>query len=233
MAYKLPLKTINRWLVKYGGKKQLYIKDVFNDLVWIYLINANLRDSDSGNNYYRKFDECSNSIKEIYNHMNEEIAEDDAGTADLDNDIKNIVFDPDYVALYLDDSMINYLTSGEKYVPKNKKTYISIGLALGMIVKDLDIYLKMMGYAPLDGTCLEEGLLINALEKWEGEHPLQRKFKEKYFDGNDEIKLDKQDEKQVVNDMLGLRNDLKEIYEAFPKSAYNKETTTKFPYMNE
>ena len=33
MACKLPLETINRWIVKYGGKRKLYVKDVLNDLV--------------------------------------------------------------------------------------------------------------------------------------------------------------------------------------------------------
>ena len=134
---------------------------------------------------------------------------------------------------YLDDSMINYITSGVKYVPKNKKTHISIGLALGMTIDDLDIYLKMMGYASLDGTYLEEGLLINFLEKWEESHPLQRAFKNKYIYNKLDADFKMSDEIQAINDMLKLRSEIKEMYENFLETSPNKTKNKKFPYMND
>ena len=149
---------------------------------------------------------------------------------------------------YLDDSMINYLsgysdsinsydksrgcrTSSIKHVPKNKKAHISICLALGMTVEEIDKYLEMMGYAPLDGIDRHEGPLINILKKWDDMHPLQRKYKEKYITGNSDMELSGREELRAVNEMLQLRSDLKEIYEGNnPNNEGKKET---FPYMND
>lgn len=283
MAYKRSLKTINRWLVKYGGKRKLYSKDMLGDLIWIYLINSNYSDTSSDINYYKKFDECREAVEEIYLKMSEEISEESINTLELDESAGNIVFDAEYINLrkfvrenmdafttaynkpkkylnlfidnilrvknanrtkektwtlntlrgYLDDSMINYITSGAKYVPKNKKTHISIGLALGMTIDDLDKYLGMLGYASLDGTCLEEGLLINFLEKWEEVHPMQRRFKDKYLDGNTSVELKMCDELQAVNEMLKLRSEIKEMYEVFQNNSPDKNKLKKFPYMND
>lgn len=131
---------------------------------------------------------------------------------------------------YLDDSMINYLTSGIKYVPKNKKTHIAIGLAVGMTADALNEYLQMSGYAPLDGTCLQESLLMNLLEKWEETHPLQERFKKA---GKGKEKLGKEEELQAINEMLGLRRDLKDAYEKVQELSSHGEKIKKFPYMNE
>lgn len=284
MAYRLSLHTINRWLIKYGGKKKLYIKDLLNDMIWIYLIHANENAQDETVNYYQKFEECRDCVKEIYRKMNTEIEYEEVLTVELDKDAEKIIFDPEYLQLkafvrenleafrsayakpkiylnryidqilevknkhkiggrdwtlnslrgYLDDSMINYLTSGAKYVPKNKKTHIAIGLAVGMTTDELNEYLQMLGYAELDGTYLEEGILINVLENWDEDHLLQRKFKEKYLEGKSGIYLKPREELQAVNDMLGLRRDLKEAYEqAAALEPGSKEKTKKFPYMND
>lgn len=283
MAYKLPLKTINRWIVKYGGKKKLYIKDTLNDLIWIHLINSNFADESKATNYYLKFEECQNAVREIYCKMNEDASVEDVDTVDLDDNARDIVFDEEYVNLkkfvrdnieafnsaytkpknflnlfidnilrvknenklegrnwtlntlrgYLDDSMINYITSGSKYIPKNKSTHIAMGLALGMTIDDLDKYLSLLGYAGLDGTYMEEGLLMNFLEKWEETHPLQRIFKERYLYGKACAKLDKSEQLQAVNEMLKLRSEIKESYENFLANTPNKQKTKKFPYMND
>lgn len=284
MAYKLPLKTINRWLVKYGGKRKLYAKEALSDLIWIHLINANYNDKDSTENYYQKFDECRAAIEDIYSKINTEIVEEHVDTADMEREVGDLVFDPTYRELkkyvkenlaafhsayakpklllhsyiehilrvkndnkgserrwtlntlrgYLDDSMINYLTSASnKYVPKNKRTHISIGLAVGMTVDDLDKYLNMLGYGALDGTYLDEGILINILEKWEENHPLQRNFKNKYLAGRNDICLTGQEEMEAVTDMLRLRRDLKEAYEVASRHEYNDDEPKKFPYLNE
>jgi len=283
MAYKLPLSTINRWLVKYGGKKKLYVKDVLNDLIWVYLINANFADKSSDVNYYNKFEECRELIEEIYVKMNSEISDDDIDTADMDEIADNVLFDSEYLSLkkfvkdniasfnsaytkvknflngyienilkvkndnrlqtrkwtlnslrgYLDDSMINYITSGIKYVPKNKRIHIATALALGMTTEDIDEYLELLGYAPLDGTYLEEGLLINMLEKWEEEHPEQRTFKERHIYNRVNTEMDPNDEIKAIDDMLKLRSEIKEVWDAFLENSHSKEKIRKFPYMND
>ena len=275
MAYQLPLETINRWITKYGGKKKLYIKNALNDLIWIYLIHANIKEK-STENYYRRFDECRACVERIYNQMNTVAEAEDVATSELEEEMKKIIFDPEYAALKafikkhlsafhsayarpkgmirsyvdlilriknenrtggrrwtlnslrgdLDDSMINYLTSGNKYVPKHKKTHISMGLAVGMTTVDLNQYLQMLGYAPLDGTCLEEGLLLNLLGKWEKEHPLSQSFKKQELRQKGR-ELNAQEKLQAVNEMLGLRRDLKEAWEM------SQDKEKNFPYMNE
>lgn len=285
MAYRLPLERINRWIVKYGGKKKLYVKDALYDLIWIYLIHANASNAgESEHNYYQKFEECRASVEEIYNRMNIETDAEDVATAELDEEARRIVFDTEYIALKafvrdhikafhsayaspknfirgyidsilrvknenrisgrswtlntlrgdLDDSMINYLTSGIKYVPKSKKTHISMGLAVGMTTNELNQYLQMLGYAPLDGTHLEEGILLNLLEKWEEAHPVQRQFKEICLKESTSDKgLKEQEKMQAVNEMLGLRSDLKEAYEKSQALRQTCGKSKKFPYMNE
>ena len=58
-----------------------------------------------------------------------------------------------------------------KRIPKSKKAHISLTLALGMSRVEIDRYLTMMGFAPLDAVDMEEGLLLNALAVWEQKHP--------------------------------------------------------------
>ena len=149
---------------------------------------------------------------------------------------------------YLDDSMVNYLsgysesinsydkvkgcrTSAIKHVPKNKKAHIALCLALGMTVEETDKYLKMMGYASLDGADRHEGRLINILKNWDDMHPLQRKYKEKYLMGKSNVELSGREELLAVNEMLQLRSDLKDIYEETNRN--NEGKKEKFPYMND
>lgn len=298
MAYKQPVDVINKWITRYGAKRSLYIKDILEDMIWIYLINANSKDTESDRNYYTEFETVRGRIEELYNELWEQDINESMGTADLADDFSFIEHDDEYFALkrfvsenmdsfktayarprklldeyvssilrtknenvtsgrkwtlntlrgYLDDSMINYLsgysdsinsydksrgcrTSSIKHVPKNKKAHISICLALGMTVEEIDKYLEMMGYAPLDGIDRHEGPLINILKKWDDMHPLQRKYKEKYIDGNADIELSSKEEMQAVNEMIQMRRDLKEIYEK--NSIDNEGKREKFPYMND
>ena len=115
---------------------------------------------------------------------------------------------------YLDDSMINFLSGNSetinvidkktgkrvaniKHVPKGRNKYISLCMALGMTGKDIDRFLEMMGYAPLDIFSSDEGKLISALTDWERTHPVQRTFKSKYIDGNQNVPLTVQEEQQA------------------------------------
>lgn len=284
MAYKVSLSTINRWLIKYCGKKKLYVKDAITDLVWIYLINSCCLDKDSNKNYFMLYDECRDSIQAIYNNITTEIPAEDVNTVDLNNAAVSVMFDEEHLELkafvrnnltafksayakprafltlfldnilrvknaditegrkwtlntlrgYLDDSMINYLTSRNKEGPKSKKTHIALGLALGMTVEDLDIYLDLMGYSTLDATDIYEGLLINLLEKWECEHPLQRRFKRQYIYNESEISLSSNEEALAVSDMLRLRTDIKDVYDKHRSSSSDGlNLLKKFPYLND
>lgn len=283
MACRMPLSTINRWIVKYGGKRKLYVKDVLNDLVWIFLINISYRSTDNDTNYYLKYEECQAEVEEIYNKMIDEADEEDSETAVLDSSIEELLFDSEYNELkkfvkdnmtafksayrkpkrylnlyveqilrvenenrkqgrrwtlntlrgYLDDSMINYLTTGTRYVPKNKKTHISIALALGMTTDDINEYMDLLGYSHLDGTNDEEGILMNLLDKWEAEHPFQRIFKDRYIKGESVIFLERDEELQAVREMLKLRNEIKETYDIFIEGTSIGRSIKKFPYMNE
>ena len=281
MACGLPLETINRWIVKYGGKRKLYVKDALNDLVWIYLINANYR-SDGSVNYYKQYDKCQEEIERILWMLDNEAGENDEDTDVIENAVRDIVFDPEYSELkkyvkenvsafasayskpkkylmnyveqilrvknentegkkwtlntmrgYLDDSMINYLTSGIKYVPRNKRTHIAVALALGMTTDDIGKYLDLLGYSHLDGTNDDEGILMNLLDKWEEAHPLQRLFKDKYIYGRTEQQMPGFEQLQAVNEMLKLRSEIKEMYEEFQNNSPDKDKIKKFPYMNE
>lgn len=62
------LDTINRWLRQYCGSRQLYIKDMKSDLIWIYLINANYVDK-SGRNYYILYDKVSDEMDLAYTRL--------------------------------------------------------------------------------------------------------------------------------------------------------------------
>ena len=55
MAYRQPAEVINKWITRYGSKRALYVKDILEDMIWLYLINANYRDNVSDKNYYREF----------------------------------------------------------------------------------------------------------------------------------------------------------------------------------
>lgn len=298
MAYKQPAEVINKWITRYGSKRALYVKDILEDLIWLYLINANCAVLCTDKNYYKEFEDVRDRVEELYVELWEQDINESMGTADLADDFRYIEYDDEYFALkrfvsehmdsfktayakprrvlenyvssilrtknknagtgrkwtlntlrgYLDDSMVNYLsgssesinsydkvkgcrTSAIKHVPKNRKAHIALCLALGMNADEIDKYLEMMGYAHLDGIDRHEGPLINILRKWDDMHPLQRKYKEKYLFGNADMELSGREELQAVNEMLQLRSDLKDIYEA--NNLNNEGKKEKFPYMND
>ena len=147
---------------------------------------------------------------------------------------------------YLDDSMINYITGSAdsinamdmktrsknanvKAVPKLKKTHIAICLALGMAEDEINSYLELMGFLPLDENDKDEGALVEMLAVWESEHPLTRAYKNIYELVRDEnavdtAELSAREELQAVSDMLMLRNDLD--YEYMKKGL-------EFPYLKD
>ena len=145
---------------------------------------------------------------------------------------------------WLDDSMINYLAADPqavnvidqksrrrtvriKYLPKNKRTHISLCLALGMSREQIDEYLDLMGYLPLDEMVADERKLIERLDEWNERYPLSQMYRRQYFDDhysdeNDggERLLTPEKELQAVEEMLTLRQSLRTSYkmqgESFP-----------------
>ena len=140
---------------------------------------------------------------------------------------------------YLDDSMINYLSgsvntinvidrkSGKrslqfKHIPKSKRAHISLALALGMSIREIDQYLSMMGFAKLDAVNMDEGLLLNAMTIWEREHPAPKRYKKWFHDEKKTKQFDPSEIGMAVQQMLDLREDLQIIFERFGRP---------FPYM--
>lgn len=69
MCLGQPLEVINRWIMEYGNKRRLYIKDAKSDLVWMFLVNANSNSASSDVNYYKLFDELSSQVDRIYDKL--------------------------------------------------------------------------------------------------------------------------------------------------------------------
>ncbi|MBQ6622637.1 MAG: hypothetical protein IJH75_07355 [Mogibacterium sp.] len=280
MAFRQPLEVINGWITCYGNKKKLYIKDQSEDLVWIYLIEANLRDT-SGKNYFRAYEEYQAAANAAFRERWDEIILSREATADVEISLGQAEFGEEYEGLkafvaehidafktayararkyldgyldlileggtavdgrealtsinslrgYLDDSMINYLAGDSetihvldrrtgkrtiriKHVPKGKRQHISLCLALGMTAEELDEYLELMGYAPLDISDRDEGLLLTELKDWERRHPLQGAYKQQFFGKDPSVLLTESEKREAVEEMLQLRADLTEAYHA-------------------
>ena len=93
MAYGLGLEEINRWIVKYGDKRKLYVKDVPEDLIWTYLINTNHKDRSGTVNYYRLFDAAHDKAIETYNEVWGEISGKASGTVTMDRELAGVEYD--------------------------------------------------------------------------------------------------------------------------------------------
>ncbi len=279
MAFRQPVEVINKWLTKYAGKRKLYAKDISEDLVWMYLINANLRDGSDRTNYFLRYDEFQSIAYAVFCEKWDEILMGYADTADVEVRLAQADYNSEYDGIkefvaenmdafktayvkpreyldvyvsnilrtcrrnpanesirslnslrgYLDDSMINFLSGDSntinvinrntgkrtiniKHVPRGRKKYICLCLALGMTTEDINCYLEMMGYAPLGMTDVNEARLISALSEWEQGHPLQRAYKNRHIKHDDSAELTQNEEFQAVEEMLQLRTDLKERY---------------------
>lgn len=294
MAFRQPLDVINKWITEFAAKKSLYIKDVSEDLIWIYLIEVNREHPDPDINYFRRYEECQSVAYAAYSEVWESVINESLSTAEVriefdkaehDQDFKgltrfisanidsfktaysrpreyldkyiNTLFRADYsgesssytnlnsLRGYLDDSMINYLSGDHttintydrttrrrslriKYIPKGRKFHISLCLALGMTVKEIDHYLELMGYAPLMTDDKTEGRLIRMLDEWESAHPFQRAYKDMLLSsGSERSEVEKEFSFAAYTafqeELLFLRE---EMYNHF------KEQGLPFPYMS-
>ena len=78
-----------------------------------------------------------------------------------------------------------------------------------MTTEDINTFLRLMGYAPLDGTVSNEAPLMDALDVWERNHQQQRRFKSKYFTCDDNIVMSEEEEHRALEEMLQLRSDMR------------------------
>ena len=279
MAFKQPVDVINHWITDYARKRKLYVKDISEDLVWLYLINANLRDESGSINYYKSYEDYQAVAYAVFRERWDEIVLGLEDTADVEVSLGQADYGPEYDGIkafvaehmdafrsayakpramldgwlqqiistcrehpeetvisslnsmrgWLDDSMINFLsgdvstvnvidrktgkrTINIKRMPKSRRKYIAMCMALGMTTDDIDRFLEMMGYAAIDVSDSDEGKLLMALTEWETTHPLQREYKNRYFKNDVSIGLTPAEEYRAVRDMLQLRSDLEEAY---------------------
>ena len=279
MAFMQPAEVIDQWITDYAHKRKLYAKDISEDLVWLYLINANLNDEAGNINYYQRYEEYQSVAYAVFRERWDEISLGFEDTADIEISLGQAEYGPEYDGIkqfvaehmnafssayakprsmldrwlrqiistcrenpeqtainslnsmrgWLDDSMINFLSgdcstvnvidrkTGRKSInikrmPRSRRKYISMCMALGMTTDDIDQLLEMMGFAPIDVNDRDEGRLLTALTEWESTHPLQRAYKNLHFNGDTSIRLSEKEELRAVMDMLQLRSDLEDVY---------------------
>lgn len=132
MALGQPLEVINDWILKYSGKRRLYIKDISEDLVWIYLIGLNYRyrqqltkdgsacvdaESDSSFiNYFRMYEECQNAAYITFRQMWDEVILNSLDTSDLEVKLEDIRYDEKFEGLreFILDNMDSFKTAYTK-----------------------------------------------------------------------------------------------------------------------
>lgn len=116
MAYRQPVEVINKWITRYGSKRALYVKDILEDLIWIFLINANCADLCTDKNYYKEFGDVRNRVEELYNELWENDINESMGTADLEDDFRYIEYDDEYFALkrFVSEHMDSFKTAYAK-----------------------------------------------------------------------------------------------------------------------
>ena len=84
MAYSQPLEVINDWITYFAGKRRLYIKDISEDLVWIYLINENFNSPVYGTNYFARYEEYQSAAYALFSELWDEIVLGVENTSDVE-----------------------------------------------------------------------------------------------------------------------------------------------------
>ncbi len=132
MAFKQPLETINQWIVRYGMKRKLYVKELEEDLPWMHLICANYQDRKTDHNYYKDFDMCRSVAHEAYLQSWEAEIEGEQVTVQIETDLMNVKYDPLFEGLkmFVQSNMDSFKTAYVKpriMLDKYVKSYISAG----------------------------------------------------------------------------------------------------------
>ena len=84
MAFHQPLDVINDWIADFAAKKKLYVKDISEDLVWIYLIQLNNENPDYGINYFQRYEECQDVAFAAYKEVWEDVMAGGLSTAEVE-----------------------------------------------------------------------------------------------------------------------------------------------------
>ncbi|MBQ3291938.1 MAG: hypothetical protein IJH43_06150 [Mogibacterium sp.] len=121
MALGQPATVINNWILKYSGKRRLYVKDVSEDLVWLYLIELNHRYMEENNfhpaiNYYKMYEDCQNTAYITYRQLWEEVILNSIDTQDLEVRLEDAVYDETFEGLkeFIFDNMDSFKTAYTK-----------------------------------------------------------------------------------------------------------------------
>lgn len=101
MAFGLSLEAINDWIVRYGKKRKLYVKEALSDLIWIYLIYCNEKsfseaESSSRINYYKLYDKCREKVQETYIEVWDEYVSHNKGTATVEEGLKDVPYSEEF-----------------------------------------------------------------------------------------------------------------------------------------
>lgn len=99
MALKQPLETINQWILRYGMKRKLYVKNLEEDLPWIHLIHANYRDRTSDRNYYREYEACREAVHQAYLKCWEDEITEDQMTQQIESELLTVPYDENHSQL--------------------------------------------------------------------------------------------------------------------------------------
>ena len=84
MAFCQPLNVINEWITDFAAKRRLYVKDVSEDLVWIYLIQLNNENPEFGINYFQRYEEWQSVAFAAYKEVWEDFLAGGLSTADVE-----------------------------------------------------------------------------------------------------------------------------------------------------
>ena len=131
MAFRQSAETINEWITYYGGKKKLYAKDISEDLVWLYLINAKLKDESRKLNYYRSYEEYQSAAYSIFRERWDEIILNNENTADVEIALGQAEFGPefdglrDFVAEHMDAFKTAYSRT-RKYLDRYVESILTV-----------------------------------------------------------------------------------------------------------
>lgn len=109
------LGTINRWLKQYGGLRQLYVKDIKSDLVWIYLINASLKFNDD-RNFYKMYDDVCEQVDLAYTRIWNDNEGSMIDTDALYDEYKYLTYDDESIELlrFVEENFENFKTAYAK-----------------------------------------------------------------------------------------------------------------------
>lgn len=116
MALGQPLEVINDWILTFSDKRRLYVKDISEDLIWIYLIGLNADKFGNGINYYRMYEQCQENAFILYTQLWDEITLGSLDTSNLEIKLQKIEYDDAFVGLkdFIIDNMDSFKTAYSK-----------------------------------------------------------------------------------------------------------------------